>query len=154
VHVLGDGQLRDVVTEQGQFRLDAPPAPRRILPRHASDQVAQLGVERRATDAGGSGPPPPVELEALAVPGEDGGRLDDDKAGSPAGPDSGQPDPEDAVPPREAWSASGPLEDDELMTECEILEGDGSRTGEEGTQECPHTDDQYHQGFPGIKHGG
>jgi hypothetical protein len=62
VHVLADGQLRDLVTEQGQFRLDAPPAPRWILPRHASDQVAQLGVERWATDAAGSGPPPPVEL--------------------------------------------------------------------------------------------
>ena len=52
-----------------------------------SDQVAKLGVEPRAADRVGSGLPPPVELEALAVPGEDGGRLHDDEAGPPARPD-------------------------------------------------------------------
>jgi hypothetical protein len=32
VHVLGDGQLGDRVTKQGEFGPDAPPAPCRILP--------------------------------------------------------------------------------------------------------------------------
>ena len=34
------------------------------------------------------------------------------------------------------------------MAECEILEGDGRRTGEEGTQEGPHTDHRVSSGLP------
>jgi hypothetical protein len=48
VHVLGDGEFSDLVTEQGEFHRDAPPAPGGILPRHASDEAADLGVEPRA----------------------------------------------------------------------------------------------------------
>jgi hypothetical protein len=51
--VLGDGPLGDRVAEQGQLRPNAPAPPRRILARHASDQVAQLGFESRAADRGG-----------------------------------------------------------------------------------------------------
>ena len=47
MHVLGDGQLGDLVAEQGQLRLDAPAAPRRILPCHLPDQLAKLEVEPR-----------------------------------------------------------------------------------------------------------
>ena len=50
VHVLGDREFGDVVAEQGQFRPDAPAAPRRILPCHPADQVANLGVKLRAAD--------------------------------------------------------------------------------------------------------
>jgi hypothetical protein len=50
MHVLGDGQLGDLVAEEGEFRLDSPPAPGRILARHALDQMAKLGVEPRAAD--------------------------------------------------------------------------------------------------------
>jgi hypothetical protein len=86
VHVLRDGEFGDAVAEQGQLRPNAPAAPRRILPRHASDQVAQLGVESRAADRVGPGPPAPVEPEALAVPGQHRGRLHDDETGPPARP--------------------------------------------------------------------
>ncbi len=44
MRVLGDGQLGDLGAEQGEFRLDAAAAPRRILPRHASDQVEQRSI--------------------------------------------------------------------------------------------------------------
>jgi hypothetical protein len=46
VHALGDGQLGDLVAEQGEFRLDPPAAPYRILPGHAPDQTPDLGIER------------------------------------------------------------------------------------------------------------
>ena len=111
MHVFADGQLGDHVAEQGEFRLDPPPAPRRIVPRHPMDQAANLGGELRAPDRVRVGLPPPEQLEALAVPGENGGRLHDDEARPPARPDPGQPDPEDPVPPRQAWSANGSLED-------------------------------------------
>jgi hypothetical protein len=77
VHVPGDREFGDVVSEQGEFRLDAPPAPGRILPRHASDEAADLGVEPRPAHPVRGGPPAPVEREALAVPGEDGRGLND-----------------------------------------------------------------------------
>jgi hypothetical protein len=41
---------------------------------------------------------------------------------------------------REAWSATGALEDEELMAEREVLEGDGRRAEEQGAEEGPDTD--------------
>ena len=86
VHVLGDGPLGDLVAEHGEFRLDAPPAPGRILPRHASDEAADLDVEPRPPHPVRGGTPAPVKPEALAVPGEDGRRLDNDETRAPTCP--------------------------------------------------------------------
>ena len=88
------------------------------------------------------------ELEALAVPGEDGGGLHDDETGPPARPDLREADPEDSVPPRQAWSANGSLEDQELMAKREVLKRDGGGTGQEGAQEGPETDRENHPGPP------
>src|SRR5262249_55203251 len=114
--------------------------------RHPMDQLAQLGVELRAADPAPRGLPSPVELEALAVPGEDGGGLHDDETGPPARPDLREPDPEDSVPPRQAWSANRSLEDQELMAQREVLKRDGGGTGQEGAQEGPETDRENHRG--------
>jgi len=48
------------------------------------------------------------------------------------------------VPPREAWSANGALENPELMAEREVLEGDGRRPGEQGAEKRPDTDHAQH----------
>jgi hypothetical protein len=45
-----DGQFGRDVTEEGEFGPNAAPAPRRIVPSHAMDQVAHLGVELRIAD--------------------------------------------------------------------------------------------------------
>ena len=123
MHVLGDGQPGDLVAEEGELRLDAPLAPRRILPRHPSDQLANRGVEPRAPDRVALGLPPPVELEALAVPGKDGGGLNDDEVRPPARPDPGQPDPEDPIPAREPGSADRALKDGQLMAQRHVFDG-------------------------------
>jgi hypothetical protein len=52
VHVLGDGQLGDLVAEQGEFRLDAPATPGGILASHAPDESATR--RRAAGDRPGS----------------------------------------------------------------------------------------------------
>jgi len=109
------------------------------------DQVANLGVELRAADPAPRGLPSPIELEALAVPGEDGRGLNDDETGAPARPDLREPNPEDSVSPRQAWSANGSLEDEELMTKREILKRDGGGTGQEGAQEGPEADRENHR---------
>ena len=43
-----------------------------------------------------------------------------------------EPDPEDSVPPCQAWSANGSLEGQELMAKREVLKRDGGGTGKEG----------------------
>ena len=78
------------------------------------------------------------------MPREHRRRLHDDETGSPARPDPGQPDPEDPVPPREAWSATGALEDPELMAEREVLEGDGRRAEEQGAEKRQDIDHELH----------
>jgi hypothetical protein len=135
VHVLGDGQFRDVVAEEREFCLDPPAAPGGILPSHAADQVANLGVESWAANRARPGLSPPVELEALAMPGKDRGGLDDEEAGSPARPAPRKPNPEDPIPERQAGSANGALEDGELMAQRHVLEGDGRRPEEQRTEE-------------------
>ena len=87
-HVLRDRQLSHLVPKQGEFRLDAPPAPGRIVPSHPMYQVANFGVEFRTANPVRLGLPSPVELEALAVPGENRGGLNDDEAGPPTRPDA------------------------------------------------------------------
>ncbi len=135
-----------MVAEEGELRLDAPAAPGGVLTGHASDQVAKLGVELRAANRAPHGFPPPVELGALAVPGQDGSELHDDETGSPARRDPREPDPEDSVPRREVRSANGSLEDREL-TKREVFKDDGGGTGPKGAQEGPETDHDTRLGF-------
>ena len=45
-------------------------------------------------------------------------------------------------------SDHGSLKDEELMAECEVLEGDGRRPKEPGAQEGPETDHDKHRGPP------
>ena len=78
-HVLRDGQFGDVVAEEGQLRLDAPAAPRRILSRHPANQLAQRGLEPRAADRVGPGLPAPEEPVSFAMPSDQRVRLDDDE---------------------------------------------------------------------------
>ena len=152
-HVLGDRELGDVVPEEGKFGLDPPPAPRGVLAGHAADELAEFGVERGAADPVRPGLPPPVELETLAVPGQDRGGLDDGQAGPPTGPEVGQPDPEpeDPVPSSEPWSGDGALKDRELMAQGHVLEGDGRRPEEHGAEEGPEADPQGSSEPPGIE---
>jgi hypothetical protein len=112
---------------------------------HAPDEIAKFGVEPRAADRVRPRlPPPPVEREALAVPREHRRRLHDHETGSPARPDPAQPDPEHPVPRHEAGSATGALEDPELMAEREVLEGEGRRPEEQGAEKHPDTDHEQH----------
>jgi rhomboid protease GluP len=148
VHVLGDGQLGDLVAEQGEFRLDAPPAPCRILPRHTSDEAADLGVESRPAQPVPGGAPAPVELEALAVPAENGRGLNDEEIAAPTRPQARQPDPEDPIPTGEPGSGDGSLKDQQLVAKRKVLEGDRLRVQAQGAEEGPETNHEDHLGTP------
>jgi hypothetical protein len=148
MHVLGNGQLGDRVAEQGELRLDPPPAPRRILARHAVDQLADLSAKPRPPHAVRCGPPVPVKPEALAVPGEDGRGLDNNETRAPRRPQARQPDPEDPVPTGEPGSADRALKDSQLMAQRHVFQGDGRRPEGQGAEEGPETDHEDHRAPP------
>ena len=77
--------------------MDARRTPEWVGTAHRSNQLADL-----ARDCGPSGSsvpnlPGPKQAEAFAVPGDDSLGLDDDQSGSPIGPDSGQPCPQETI---------------------------------------------------------
>src|ERR1022692_2428629 len=90
-HIPGDGVLVDVVAHLGQLARDAPPPPQRVFVRHPFNQRNDPGVERRPPD------PPrlagPESGKSMTMPGDDGGRLDDDQGVNPARPTPGAKDP-------------------------------------------------------------
>src|SRR4029450_2228094 len=47
-HVLGHGELGDLIAEEAEFGLDPAPAPGRVVSGHAANQRAKLKIERGA----------------------------------------------------------------------------------------------------------
>jgi len=47
-HVLGNGQLGDLIAEEPEFGWDPTPAPGWVFSGHAADQRAKLKIERGA----------------------------------------------------------------------------------------------------------
>jgi hypothetical protein len=81
----------DVDAEFKQFTVDARCAPERILAAHLSDQLAHLFGNRWPAGLAVTNFPCPEQAEALAVPGNDGLRFDDDQGRSPIAPNFAQP---------------------------------------------------------------
>ncbi len=69
------------------------------------------------------------------MPPDNGLRLDDDQAGPPAFPESSQPNPEDAVPRAKGRAFVCPLEDRQLLTQGQVLHGQGSAVCEKESKE-------------------
>ncbi len=85
---------------------------------------------------------PPVELEALAVPTQNGLGFHDDERSLPLGPMPGQPAPEDAVAAAELGPANLVLVDVELLTERRDLEQE-IRSGSQGRSKDASGDAEY-----------
>ena len=79
-----------------KFRTDSRRTPRRVLTRHAPNQLSDLGVDLGPAWSP-SRLPSPVEPETHLTPLNHGIGLDDDEDGPPIRPDAGQPSPEDPV---------------------------------------------------------
>ena len=106
--------------------MDARGAPERIRCDHSTNQALDLGIEGRATSGWAAGEPSPVLAEAVALPAQDSVGRDDDQSLSPSGPDSGQPDPQQAIRRPELRAAYRSLVNGELLAQGEILERDVS----------------------------
>ena len=84
---------------------------------HLKDEFSDLrrdgGPSRRSPAALST----PVEAETLAVPADDGFRLDEDERSTPLGPAAGEPDPQQPVgaPKPDSPSRLLALENEELV---------------------------------------
>jgi len=116
-------RLGDDVAQERELGLDARRSPKRVLARHSTNQLANLSFDPRASGF----PlrlPSPKELEALAMPSNNGVRLDDEQDRTPTWPDPGQADPEQAVAVAELRALRGPLQNRQLLAKSEILGGE------------------------------
>jgi len=121
-HVLRDGGLADINAELEEFTMNSRSTPEGIISRHLPDEITDFLVDLSSARPPRSALPSPVQSESPAVPPNDGVRLDHDQPTSPVGPNSRQDDPQGSISIRQAGSFGIPLEDIELMTECEVLQ--------------------------------
>jgi hypothetical protein len=116
--------------------LGAPP--QEIHRRHCSDEGGDLRVDRRAAHPRAAGEPRPVLTEATVLPPQDSVGRHDDQSLPPAGPDSGQPHPQEAICPAQPGPGYRSLVHGELVTQGEVLEGElavaAAEEGEESQQ--------------------
>src|SRR5256712_3824320 len=92
-----DGAFGHIDAELEELTMDSWSAPERVCGGEAGDQSLDLGVDGRTTPGRPAGELGPVLAEATPPPPQDGLRGHDHERLSPPGPDSGQPNPEEAI---------------------------------------------------------
>src|SRR5262245_63056205 len=119
MHVLSDAGFTHVDTQLEQLAVDTWSTPQRVLSVHPSDK--RPNVCRNGWSAHTAAPrlPRPEHPETDAMPGNDGVRLDDHQRRSPSRPDPREPYPEEPVRQCQPRSLHGPLQDAQLVTECQ-----------------------------------
>ena len=117
--VLGHRSLADLDAELEQLTVDPGRAPERVGAAHLPDQIPNLAIHCWPS---GSRTPSQKQAEALAVPLDDGGRLDQHHHLQTAWPQSVEQDPEQAVD-REQPQPTRLLaaKNMQLMTQGEVL---------------------------------
>ena len=123
-HEPGDGALGDVEAELQELPVDAGRTPQGIRRGHFPDEGGDLGIDGRAASGGPTRQMSPVLAEASAPPSQDGVGRHDDESLPPAGPDSGQPDPQQAVDGAQPRPGRHSLVDGELLAQGQVFEGD------------------------------
>jgi hypothetical protein len=123
--------LGDVNPELEELSVDPGCTPQRICCGHFPDEGRDLGVDGRAATGGPAGELGPVLAEASPLPPQYGVGGDDHEGPSPPDPDSGQPDPEEAIHRAQLGSVGRSLVHGELLTQGEVLEGELAMVAEE-----------------------
>jgi len=77
--------------------VDPGRAPQRIRCGHLSYEGTDLGIDARAATGGPAGELGPVVAEGAVLPSQDGVGRHDDEGLPPAGPNAGQPDPQQTI---------------------------------------------------------
>jgi hypothetical protein len=95
--VLAHAGLADVDAEFEQFTVDAGRSPERIVAAHLPNQLADFFRHRWTPGSATTNLPGPEQPKALAVPANDGFRLDDDQGRSPIAPHFAEPRPQESI---------------------------------------------------------
>ncbi len=122
-HVLRDGGLRDIDPKLEQFPMHPRCSPTWVGPRHLPDEFTDLRGNGWSTFSVPTALPSPVQPEASSVPSDDGLGLHDGEYLGPVRPDPGQQDPEESVALLQMRTFDRPLQDSDLLPQCEILKG-------------------------------
>jgi hypothetical protein len=113
--------------------MDSRGAPQGIHRGHLADQGLELRVDRRAAYPRPAGEPGPVLTEAAALPPQDRVGRHDDQSLLPAGPDSGQPHPQEAIHRAQSGARHRSFVHGELLAQGQVLEGElAGAAAEEG----------------------
>ena len=132
-HQPGNGPLGHLDAELPEFSMDSRGAPQGIHRGHLSDQGGELRVDGRAAHPRPAGEPRPVLTEATALPPQDRVGRHDDQSLLPAGPDSGQPDPQEAIHRAQSGARHRSFVHGELLAQGQVLEGElAGAAAEEG----------------------
>jgi hypothetical protein len=102
--------------------MDSRGAPEWIRRGHAPEQSPDRGVDGRATSGRTARELSPVLTKPTPLPPQDSVRSHDYEGLLPPGPDSGQPDPEEAVNSAEGRPRHRSFVHGELLTQGQILE--------------------------------
>jgi hypothetical protein len=111
---------------------------------HAGDERSDLGVDGRPTAGRTTRELGPVLTEPASLPPQDGVGGHEHEGLPPAGPDSGQAKPEQAISRAQPGPAYGSLVHGDLVTQGEVLQGElAMAVAEEGeeTKQVEHDDD-------------
>jgi len=92
-HVFADAGLADIDTEFEKLAVDARNTPEWVFSAHLADQLTDFYRNARPPDSPATDFPSPQKSKALAMPGDDGLRLDEDQRGPSVGPEFAQPGP-------------------------------------------------------------
>jgi hypothetical protein len=134
-HEAGHGALGNGDAELQELAVDSRSTPQGIRRGHFPDEGSDLGIDGRAASGGATGQLSPVLSEASALPAQDSVGRHDDQRVSPARPDSGQADPEQAVGRAELQAGPQSLVDGELLAQGEVLEGELAMTADKEGKE-------------------
>jgi len=105
---------------------------------HRSDQLANLPTCRRASWPFRLGQSPPVAFESFALPSGDRLRLNEYERRSPILPQFPERNPKQSISIAQTWSLFLMRENSQLMTKCDVFQGDVLVATEEQNQESNH----------------
>jgi hypothetical protein len=118
-----------------RLAVDARRSPQGIRCSHRPDEHGDLLADGWAAASWPAREAGPVFAEAAALPPEDGIGGHDDQRLPPAGPDSGQAGPEQAVGRAELWPRSRSLVHGELLAQGQVLESELAVAADEEGEE-------------------
>jgi hypothetical protein len=115
--------------------VDARSAPERVLAAHRANQITDLLRHCGPSQFSPPNLPRPKETEALPVPADDGGGLDEEETGPPIAPHGAEPSPQKSIGRSQFRPLHRALQNAELVAERQDFQLQGGMAPEGGGEE-------------------